>query len=293
MTSQTSDIRQKLMNDFGFFCTMLAEAEAEGRSRPDRSSRTFDETTEAELAKAVTGLQDDGFHIWRGFLPSDQVEALRTIAYSTRPRSAELAFLTKQVTDPETGWSYLKPKGGRTRATLALDGSCTLPDSVNSLCRNERLAEAVERTYRCQTAPTFVCFEHLLPCSEQLMQWWHIDRVMDQCKALVLLNDVEEGNGPMLLARRSHIFTGQRRAIDFIYFREGPNFSDVPAYVAFEHETVPTVGKAGDVVLFNTRAFHATGRATEGERLTATLYFGALDTPLNRLLHRYQPGHWI
>lgn len=293
MTTQVRDVRERLMNDFDFFCATIARSEAEAAGLPERTFRVFDETTEATVAQAVRNLRDDGFHIWRGFLSAARAEELAALARSTRTRSAELDFGMKQVIDPETGWSFLKPKSGRSRATLALDGSCFLPGCVDALCRDDRLLEAVERSYRCRTSATWVCLEHLSPCTNQLMQWWHIDRVMDQCKALVLLNDVAEGNGPMLLARRSHVFAGPRRAIDFIYFREGPDFSDVPASLAFAHETVPTIGKAGDLVLFNTRAFHATGRADAGERVTATLYFASLDTPLNRLLSGHHPGHWV
>jgi ectoine hydroxylase-related dioxygenase (phytanoyl-CoA dioxygenase family) len=112
---------------------------------------------------------------------------------------------------------------------------------------------------------------------------------------MVLASEVSRHNGPMKLIPRSHRFEGPRRLIDFGYFREGVDFSDVPISLIKKHRTSIELctGKPGDAIFFNTSVFHAVGRADEGERLTATVYFQKISTPRNDFLNSIHPGYHI
>jgi hypothetical protein len=235
---------------------------------------------------------------WRGFFTDPAFLAgLANICKTIRTWSDELNVGPSDVIDPVSGWYYQsRNDSGRSRAVFPAPGK-TLPTTpeITAFLQNAILQEVVSRAFKTPAKGETVIPENVLPTRAYEEQWWHFDRVYEQAKIMVLADEVTERNGPMKIIPGTHQFSGQRRLLEFNYFSEGADFSDVPISLVKKHREAVELctGKPGDVVFFNTSAFHATGRADDGERLTATLYFLKLSTPRNKFLDSVHPGYHI
>ncbi len=133
--------------------------------------------------------------------------------------------------------------------------------------------------------------DNLQPTESVDFQWWHFDRLLEQYKVMIFLDDVNGRNGPMRVLPNTHRFEGSRRIYDFCNYSEPYHGAD-PGYNVFQDrlaEIVSAEGKAGDAFIFDTKLFHAHGRPSETERNTATIYYQLPATPLNVFYMKYQP----
>jgi ectoine hydroxylase-related dioxygenase (phytanoyl-CoA dioxygenase family) len=89
---------------------------------------------------------------------------------------------------------------------------------------NSIFNEVVARAFKTAAVPSAVVPENVIRTTAYEYQWWHIDRVFEQAKVMILASDVGERNGPMKIIPGSHRFEGSRRTIEFSYFREGADF---------------------------------------------------------------------
>jgi hypothetical protein len=117
---------------------------------------------------------------------------------------------------------------------------------------------------------------------------WHRDSDLEQFKAMVYLNDVEESNGPFLFLQNSDLFDLERRPYDQklsilsrIYILLGKLKKNPPRYTDLavqeylkKTNTKPNevVGKAGTLVLFNSTYLHRGKNIENGTRYTFTNY---------------------
>jgi Phytanoyl-CoA dioxygenase (PhyH) len=133
--------------------------------------------------------------------------------------------------------------------------------------------------------------DNLQPMHSVDFQWWHFDRLLEQYKVMIFLDDVDDRNGPMRVLPNTHRFEGSRRIYDFCNYSEPLHGAD-PGYNVFQDrlsEIVSAQGKAGDAFIFDTKLFHAHGRPSHAERNTATIYYQLPATPLNVFYMKYQP----
>ena len=112
---------------------------------------------------------------------------------------------------------------------------------------------------------------------------WHKDSpIRTQFKAFVYLNDVNANNGPLEIIKGSH-------SLSFSIKKSFPNFFDKK--YRFSNEEIESdrevmqkkemlCGKAGTLILANTKALHRGKPIIEGYRKALTVYFGDPDLKL-------------
>lgn len=288
---------ERLKSNCTLFCRMLDQLKSEFDALPDVGFGNFDRETEIRIDRAARELRENGVAFWPGFFDDEDFLAkLSQTCKWIRERSDELNVGYEVVIDPDSKWSYGPRHSGRSRAGFPPPGSPeSTPAEMKALLQNAILNEVVARAFKTKAEPAHVISESLTPTSVYEEQWWHIDRVSEQAKIMVLASHVGERNGPMKIIPGSHRFAGPRQALDFIYYREGIDFCDVSTglWKKQKKDIRMVTGDPGDCVFFNTSAFHANGRADEGERLTATIYYSSLSTPRNEFLKAFHPGHHI
>ncbi|MDC0172521.1 phytanoyl-CoA dioxygenase family protein [Gammaproteobacteria bacterium] len=119
----------------------------------------------------------------------------------------------------------------------------------------------------------------------------HSDSPFRQLKVFMLLNDIGEENAPLVYYRKSHKVEDWRvmkDLIDFTNYNKKYNFSFGFGKLAmtkmakkFPHLTSPEMlvtGKAGDVIICETRGVHGGSPLLEGHRLQLGMVFQALGT---------------
>lgn len=117
----------------------------------------------------------------------------------------------------------------------------------------------------------------------------HSDSPFRQLKVFILLNDITEKNAPLVYYKKSHKFEDWRimkDLIDFTNYNKKYYFSFGFGKLAMskmaskfpnlsEHETLVT-GKAGDVIICETRGVHGGSPLEQGHRLQLGMVFQAL-----------------
>ena len=286
---------ERLKTDYKLFGDVMDNLAAEFDAKPDVKFSTFDKTTEERIDRAAYELRENGVSYWRGFYTdSNFLAKLSNICKTARKRADDLNVNRIEVTDPESGWVYYADRpSGRSRA-LFREAQITTPE-ITGLLQNLILQEVISRAFKTPSKAQAAIAESIIPTNAYDQQWWHIDRIKEQAKIMVLASDVTEANGPMKIIPGSHKLKGSRRLLDFSYFSGGIDFADVPSGLIRKHREAVQLctGASGDVIFFNTSTFHANGRADEGERLTATTYFLSLSTPRNDFLDSVHPGYPI
>lgn len=117
---------------------------------------------------------------------------------------------------------------------------------------------------------------------------WHRDSDLEQFKAMVYLNDLDESNGPFLFLQNSDLFDLERRPYDQklsilskIYIMLGKLKKNPPRYTDLTVQNylkkanikpIEVVGKAGTIVLFNSTYLHRGKNIQNGTRYTFTNY---------------------
>jgi hypothetical protein len=128
-----------------------------------------------------------------------------------------------------------------------------------------------------------------LPSGEapQLSQRWHRDEPDDRhiLKAFVYLRDVPPGAGPLSYVRGSHRAAGRRAQLPSTWDGYGLRVSDEDIEAHFGADNVVTVpGRAGTVVVTDTRGYHRGGWAVEDERLVMMALYASRVSRKRRLI---------
>jgi hypothetical protein len=281
-----------LRGNYTLFCEALDEIAA---NHPVAPLVPRDDTPrEAALTQVIELLRRDGMVVLKGlFNDPEALEQLRAKAQQIKTSGEKLDPSVSTYDETVGGQIWSRPLFTHYRAGMNPD---YLPPALNAFLAGGLFGDILTRTFGItqEVKPTLVVIDNMQPTTEYEMQWWHQDFVRDQIKAMILIDPVTSENGPMQIVPGTHRFEGQRRMIDFsMYSEEG--FGDIPYhyYNKAKPNTIALTGEPGDVILFNTRTFHAVGRPRSYQRQTLTAYFADLDTPLNKFLRDFNPGHQV
>jgi len=119
---------------------------------------------------------------------------------------------------------------------------------------------------------------------------WHFDKIFDQVKAMVLLSDVGREHGPIRYKAATHrdrpafvdLFLHEsfkRGAIHGLDYAYPPQ----PLVERLPHEDLFGVGRAGDVLFFDTLGLHTGTACSTGERRAVVAAYNAQTARNNRL----------
>jgi hypothetical protein len=277
-------------------------------SRPPRPGRArvphrFPEGEEQQIEAIVGELRLNGMAIWRGlFAEADLLGEVRSTLDAGFARWAAI-FREKDdscesVIDEETHWTFVRgtkqyfERYSRTRLSYNYDHT---PPAIQKLRDDPRLREVACRYYQLDVGPChYILGEKLSP--SPVGDSWHIDRIQDQFKIMILLSDVGPEQGAMKYKLGTHQKPPPK--IDhffYQYFRAGVDYCYVspPLGDNAPGEDKLAVGCAGDCIFFDTTGLHAGTRCQAGERLA--LVFGFADVPSfrNRVLAPLSGGKWM
>lgn len=284
-----------LETNYEVFCNAVEEVYA---SSPLPPVTPADDTPgERAVAMMAQQLRDAGFTAYRGYFRDEAaLEAARGVSRWVRERADQLDVQDENVLDEENNvllWQRALP--GASRASFRIDA---LPPALQPFGGDavlERVMQLAIHNDRFTIQPALMVVDNMRPTTVHEFQWWHYDRLRDQYKVMILLDDVTPEKGPMKIVPGTHRFHPERRIMDFGMYAAGLDYGDVSysLYSRLRERTLELTGKAGDIFIFDTRAFHAHGRCSAGERMTATLYYNGLDTAPNRFWNDFAPGRTI
>ncbi len=260
---------------------------APGRARvPSR----FPEEEDHQIEAVVNELRQNGVAIWRGLFADPQLlEDVRSTLDQGFARW-EAIFREREdscpeVFDPETRWKFHRgtkqvyDMDRRTRIYYSLDNT---PPAIRRLMDDPRFREVACRYYQVDAGPCgYILGEKLSP--SPVGDSWHVDRIRDQFKAMILLSDVGLEQGPLKYKQGTHQKPPPK--IDhffYQYFRSGVEWCYVspPLGDSAPGEVKLALGRAGDCVFFDTTGLHSGTRCQAGERLA--LVFGFTEPPTFR-----------
>ena len=150
---------------------------------------------------------------------------------------------------------------------------------------DKRLLEVGRRLYKAHSFLVGFLAEELVPA--KIADYWHIDGILDQYKAMILLKDVGEDQGPMFFKpnTKKHLSDKLNPMLHstFAYGRAWGNYPYYRIVDSLEIETYKATGKAGDAIFFDTMHIHRGSFCTNGNRLAVNAYFG-VETAKNQVL---------
>jgi hypothetical protein len=232
-----------------------------------------------DLLGEVRSTLDEGFSRW---------EAI----FRDRDDSCE------SVSDEETQWTFGRgtkshfENDSRTRIMYSYEHT---PPPIRNLRDHPLLREVACRYYQLDVGkPHYIMGEKLGP--SRIGDSWHVDRIMDQFKIMILLSDVGLEQGPMRYKLGTHQKPPPK--LDhfyYQYFRAGPDYSYLSPKLAdrAQGEEKLTLGRAGDCIFFDTTGVHAGTRCQAGERLALVFGFDSIPTLRNRVLRSLDGGLYM
>jgi len=259
----------------------------EERNREEIRQR-LDAVKDPALAGTVRDLINDGIAVCRGLF-ADEEFLERARRYVSQTAVAARATLRRngasQFYDPANDLLYAwnepaesdapvgLPVFGRTRAMWNSASSHGGNDELRRIAEDPFLSSVLHVYGGRSPESTYVIAEELVPSLEG--QDWHIDRWIEQIKAMVLLVDVDMSNGPLALKKGTHVNRSKETwKTIYEYYSIGQPYSYMSREVAklISGETVYGTGKAGDVFFFDTLAIHSGTRCLLGNRLNCVVY---------------------
>jgi len=290
-----ADAVRLLETNYEVFCNAVEEVYASSPLPPVQP--TSDTPTDRAIAMMAQQLRETGFTAYRGYFRDPAaLEAARGVSRWVRERADHFGITTEDVFDQENDallWKRLLPTASRASFRMT-----SLPPGLQPFASDpliEKVMQLAIHNDQFHIAPALMVVDNMMPTDVHEFQWWHYDRLRDQFKMMILLDDVTPDKGPMKIVPGTHRFHPERRIMDFGMYAAGLDYGDVSftLYNRLKDRTVELTGKAGDIFIFDTRAFHAHGRVKNGERMTATLYFNSLDTAPNRFWNDFTPDRVI
>ena len=220
----------------------------------------------------VRDLARDGVAWWRGlyadpdFLASARADVDAACRLVEDRRAGELS--TARTTVDPSGWTLSRPleRQGRTRVTVPRR-STTLPDSARVLMEDTRLSAVVRSYLGAESWVNYVLMERLEPALEG--DFWHIDKLYDQVKAMVLLTDVDPEHGPVRYKPGTH--RERPEALNRVLhqtLRHGLSWAYPPDPFVRELDApeMLATGRAGDVLFLDTLTIHSGTRCRTDHR---------------------------
>lgn len=226
-----------------------------------------------------TGIASD--HIGALFGDPALLPAVRTaVEQIEKGQAHELARASAAIDEGrEKPFLYL-PLGKRTRLDL---------DSVFADVAN-RLAPVADAYFGMRTqVRSYAVWRNLASSHEEAdSQLWHRDREdLQILKAFLYLEEVASGNGPFWYAPGTHGLGPIPGVAESEIQRGVERSTDAQMAEVLEPEAwVEATGRAGTLVLADTRGYHKGGRAVTGDRLLLTVLFTSQDSGVREWFDR-------
>jgi hypothetical protein len=170
---------------------------------PIRKPYNFDDATSLKSNRVSSELKDFGISVWPKFHSKEKTSALKNLANNclnkaqTWLKCASDEFSIKE--DNELGCEHPGSKDslrtGRTRTRFMSKRSEHRNSLINELFSDLRINQVGRLLYGAHAFKAYFLFERLQPSS--VSDCWHIDGILDQYKAMILIEDVGEEQGPM------------------------------------------------------------------------------------------------
>lgn len=275
--------------DFNHLYKALESIPAE----PMRKTYNFDDATSLELNRVSSELRDLGISVWPKFYSKDKISALKNLADSCLNKariwlkSASDDFSIKE--DNELGCEHMGSKDslrtGRTRTRFLSKRSEHNNSLVNELFSDLRINQVGRLLYGAHAFNSYFLFERLQPSS--ISDCWHIDGILDQYKAMILLEDVGEESGPMFFKPATKgLLNKELKPLLHTTFAYGRSWGCYPMYKIVDDlgiQTYKGTGRAGDAIFFDTQNIHRGSICKQGHRLGLVSYLG-VETAKNQIL---------
>ncbi len=258
---------------------------------------TIEKSHNPEFETHSKGLLDKGFINVQGlFSDSDFIVKVNDLVANLSDSFEESKKLLQgsewrymdTENDVEYWYSTIDKSGdryGRVRFFFQPESKHVQDGILTYIHENELVKNLGEQTYGIGTKPYGYMIEILSPSLDS--DGWHIDNCFDKMKAMILLTDVTEKNGPMRYKEGTHkvndflsqktVFESATLGLDYGY----PPFTLVEK---MKEKEIKAVGNAGDCVFFNTLGIHSGSRCIEGQRTALVVYYSTV-TSKNTVLH--------
>lgn len=267
-------------SDPAYFDQIYQELTTQRFAQKQRSARPMRGELESQVARAAAELRQNGVFFWRGlFADPAWLERAKAQMQQIVDRWEE-AFEQRRSTektlgDPQKDVVLVRgnrAQNGRLRATI--QRTEVAPECFREVMQHPGLKEAVSRYFDAESGCNYLLVERLSPSDRG--DFWHVDRIVDQVKMMVLLTDVGPKQGPLRLKVGTHTYQPQLKPLYYSVFSHGVDYAYPPGPLVEQlpGEIVVGHGKAGDCILFDTLAVHSGSECIEGERdvLVGTWY---------------------
>jgi hypothetical protein len=289
---------ERLKRDQARFLKLYRRLSAERFGQKQRQPHSCAGASDGQIDQVVAALRQDGIAFWPGLLADPAIlNPLRALMHELAAEWHQVFTAqppdARRVVDERDSRVYLRSgtiQNGRTR--VSFQGQLErAPAPIPAVARDPRLAEVCSRYFDIDSTCSYVLAEKLEP--SEVGDWWHLDRITDQVKVMVLLNDVEMHQGPLRFKPGTHRGTPELGPIYHQVFACGVDYAYPPGPLVQQlaADTRFGTGRAGDCIFFDTLGIHSGTRCLGDERLTLVgTYFG--DTCRSRMLQRLRKG-WI
>lgn len=239
-----------------------------------------------KISELAAELREQGMGVWRGMF-KDQVEALRELAIEPLGRAKAYLHSGKVSKEGTPKWDDemscefwgrdFTHKYGRSRAFYR-NGASKMAPPLRAHVDDARVHEVGRRCFGADVANGGALLEFLEPAPAT--GDWHIDKIMDQFKIMVLLDDVKEENGAMRVKPGTlGLWSSKLKPMYHSIFVDGNEWCGVSEPLAqnLPQPTIHCTGKAGDTFFFDTMCLHTASQCTEGYRLVAVHYYTVMN----------------
>ncbi len=271
----------------------LTKAGGGRTTRPPQSAPGIDA---GQVGQMVDGLRSTGLAVWRGLFADPEFIAAGKAALEEFSMKCAATFDGQpadvtMLQDPESGAVFNRASETMRTRTYFYGPGDNAPPPIRRVLTDPNLQEVASRYFDRDTACQYVLAEKLQPGTPDR---WHMDRIVDQIKVMVLLTDVAMEDGPLRYKLTTH---RAQKALGEIYhetYRNGvssayppdPLVSQLPGDIVFG------TGKAGDAFIFDTVGVHSGTKCESGQRLGFVAnYVG--ETPKTQFFNKMAPGRWI
>jgi len=267
----------------------------------DFAIRRFDAETENKINQIVSELHEKGIARWDGIYAAKETsEPAKDLLNDVFSRFDEtFANLPDDATGSQDGdgsnpWYYERgtklyvTETGRKRVRFPPPQNSEQSEKVKTIepiFRDERIVEIVSRYFGIKARYKRSMGEIIDPAREG--DYWHIDSVGDQVKAMILMSDVDMDNAPVRYKVGTHRLDHEDlRHMKFAFFKygRGHNYADPKTFRETPGEIVYGTGKVGDCLFFDTLGLHSGTRCAKGRRMVIVVTY-IVDTLRNNFNH--------
>lgn len=264
----------------------------------ERIPQVVDPDFEGDLATITDQLREKGFAICRGWFDEQWVQTARAEMDGLETKWHQI-FQDKtkraNVDDPESKGTFIcgnYEQNKRLRVNFFQGQAEAAPSAIAGLLTDPRLVEIASRYFDSDTESSYVLAERLEPAPQG--DRWHVDRIVDQLKAMVLLTDVEQEQGPLRYKSQTHRVPEGMSEVYHRVFKNGVDeaYPDNELVDSMAGEVVYGCGKAGDCIIFDTLGIHSGTQCTAGFRQAFVATFAG-PTHKTKQLQRWTNQDWI